>query len=198
MNVARPIVKSEYEAFRSELYDASGGSEKSCNFTVALDEDPTLRPKRMTEKMAQTQAAKDRVVVILNRAILNEAYWKTLVKRVDARLESEVARAYLDPSMKELKNQELRQGQATVIAEAAVLKGLFQGEGTFDSQSALIHRNAQDAIAFLSEVKNIYDNLSDTAVALAVQLKSVMVNAKVYGDPSGAIDQVPQHLTAGR
>lgn len=197
MNVARPILKSEYEAFRTELYNVTGGSERSCNFTVALDEDPTLRPKNLTEKMAKTQACKDRVVVILNRAILNESYWKSLTKRIDARFESETAKAYLDPSMKELKNQELRQGQATSIAEAAVLAGLFEGKGTYDSQTALIHKNAQDAVAFLSEVKNIYDNLGDTAVALAVQLKSVMVNAKVYGDPSGEIDQT-HALSAGR
>jgi hypothetical protein len=196
MNVARPIVKKEYDAFRAEIYEIVNGVESVCRFTVPMDADPTLRPKNLTEKMAQTQACKDRMVVILNRAILNEAYWKTVIKRVDARFESEIARAYLDPSMKELKNQELRSGQATSIAEEAVLKFLFDNKGTYDEQTALIHKNAQDAVAFLSEVKNIYDNLSDTAVALAVQLKSVMVNAKVYGDPSGEIDQKAHTLSA--
>lgn len=196
MNVARPIRKEEYEAFRSELYEIVGGKESACRFTVAMDEDPTLKPKNLTEKIARTQACKDRVVVIFNRAILNEAYWRTLIKRVDARLESETAKAYLDPAVRELKNQELRQGQATTIAEAAVLQGLFEGKGTYDSQTALIHKNAQDAIAFLSEVKNLYDNLSDTAVALAVQLKSVMVSAKVYGGIGVEEESVAQ--AAGR
>jgi hypothetical protein len=188
MNVARPILKKEYDAFQSQLYNIKDGVEETCKFVVAMDADPTLRPKNMTEKMSHVQAFKDRMVVILNRAVKNEAYWKTVLKRVDARLESEIAKAYLDPSMKELKNQELRQGQATTIAEASVLASLFDGKGTYDEQMALIHKNAQDAVAFLSETKNIYDNLSDTSIALSVQLKSVMVNAKVYGDPSGNLD----------
>lgn len=188
MNVARPIVKTEYDVFRRELYNFDGDNETTCRFDVSLDEDPTLRPKNLTEKIAQTQAGKDRVVVILNRAILNEAYWKTIIKRIDSRMESEIAKAYLDPSMKELKNQELRQGQATNIAEMAVVANLFGGKSTYDEQMASIHKNAQDAIAFLAEVKNLFDNLDSRSMALAVQLKSVMVNAKVYGDPSGEMD----------
>jgi hypothetical protein len=188
MNVARPILKTEYEAFRAEMYTIKDGAEVSCRFTVGLDADPTMRPKNMTEKMAETQSRKDRMLVILNRAVLNEAYWKTVIKRVDARLESEIARAYLDPSMKELKNQELRSGNATVIAEKAVLANLFGDKGTYDEQMTTIYRNAQDGIAFLAECKNIFDNLSDTSIALSVQLKSVMVNAKVYGDPAGEVE----------
>jgi hypothetical protein len=197
MNVARPILKKEYEVFRAELYEVTNGAESACKFAVALDADPTLRPKNLTEKIAQVQACKDRMVVILNRAILNESYWKTILKRVDARLESEIAKAYLEPSVKELKNQELRSGQATAIAEGVVLAKLFDNKATYDEQMALIHKNAQDAIAFLSEVKNIYDNMGDAAVALAVQLKSVMVNMKVFGDPSGEIDQRAGIRTGG-
>lgn len=198
MNVARPIVKKEYDAFRAELYEVINGAEASCRFSVGMDEDPTLQPKKLTEKISRVQGSKDRVVVILNRAILNEAYWKTVIKRIESRLESEIAKAYLDPSVRELKNQELRGGQATSMAEGAVLSGLFDGKGTYDEQTTLIRKNAQDAIAFLSEVKNIYDNLGDTAVALAVQLKSVMVNAKVYGDPSGDLEPVPGRIQVGR
>lgn len=198
MNVARPIMKQEYDAFRDQLYNIKDGVESTGKFVVAMDADPTLRPKNMTEKMAQVQAFKDRMVVILNRAVKNEAYWKTVLKRVDARLKSEIAKAYLDSSMKELKNQELRQGQATTIAETAVLNGLFGGKGTYDEQTALINKNAQDAVAFLAECKNIYDNLSDTAIALSVQLKSVMVNAKVYGDPTGMLDPREGQLEVGR
>ena len=198
MNVARPILKTEYEAFRAEMYTIKDGAEQSCNFTVGLDADPTLRPKEMTDKMSRTQAKKDRMLVILNRAVLNESYWKTVIKRVDARLESEIARAYLDPSMKELKNQELRSGNATVIAEGAVLKGLFADKGSYDEQTTLIHRNAQDAIAFLSECKNIFDNLSDTAIALSVQLKSVMVSTRTSGDPAGDLEPIPGRLQVGR
>lgn len=196
MNVSRPITKPEYDAFRSELYNIKDGVEQTCRYTVDMDADPTMRPKNLTEKIKQVQGCKDRMVVVLNRAILNESYWKTVIKRVDARFESEVAKAYLDPSMKELKNQELRQGQSTRIAEAAVLEGLFGGKGTYDEQMSLIHKNAQDAIAFLSEAKNIYDNLSDTAIALSVQLKSVMVNAKVYGDPTGELNSGTAELRA--
>lgn len=196
MNVARPITKDEYALFRSEMYTIKDGAEVSCNFTVGLDADPTMRPKNMTEKMAETQSRKDRMLVILNRAVLNEAYWTAVNKRVNARLKSEEARAFLDPSMKELKNQELRSGNATVIAEKAVLTGLFGGKGNYDEQISLIQKNAQDAIAFMSECKNIFDNLSDTSIALSVQLKSVMVNAKVYGDPTGELD--PRAAELGR
>ena len=198
MNVARPILKAEYDAFRSEMYTIKDGAEYSCNFTVGLDADPTMKPKDLSEKIARTQAKKDRMLVIINRAVLNESYWKTVIKRVDAKLESEIARAYLDPSMKELKNQELRQGNATVIAEAAVLNGLFGGKGSYDEQTTLIHRNAQDAVSFLSECKNIFDNLSDTAIALSVQLKSSMVVTKVSGDPSGDLEPIPGRLQVGR
>ena len=184
MNVARPIKKEEYDAFRKELYIYKDGAESASRYAVSLDEDPTLRPRDLSKKLAEVQANKDRLVVILNRAILNDAYWKTVSKRIEARFESETNQAYLAEEVKSLKNQELRQGQASVLAAKAVIVALFEGTGTYDDQMALVYRNWQDAMAFLGEVKNLYENVDKTSYALALQLKSTMVNMKIFGDPS--------------
>ena len=185
MNVARPVKKEEYDAFRKEVYSFKDGVETSCNFTVSMDADPTLQPKNLTANLAEVQAKKDRLVVVLNRAILNESYWRTVAKRIESKYESETSKAFLEQNVRELKNQELRQGQASIMAADAVVRALFDGKGNYDEHMALIYRNLQDAIAFSSEVKNIYENLDHASRNLAVQLKSVMVNARVYGDPSG-------------
>lgn len=197
MNVARPIRKEEYEVFRKELYIYKDGAESASRYAVSLDEDPTLRPKDLSKKLAEVQANKDRLVVMLNRAILNDAYWKTISKRIEARFESETNKAYLDEQVKSLKNQELRQGQASVFAAKAVVDALFDGKGVYEDQTALVYRNWQDALAFLGETKNIYESVDKTSFLLALQLKSVMVNMRISGDPS---EDAPteQQVSVGR
>ena len=185
MNVARPIKPSEYETFRKELYCMTDGKETGINFTVPLDEDPGMDPKGIGSKLAKTQAFKDRVLLVLNRAILCESYWRTVHRRVESKYEAENQRAMLSEEVGRAKNQDSRKAEATKIADAAVVEALFGGEGKFEDQCSAVVKNLSDAIAFMNEVKNIYENLDDTAKNLAVQLKSVMVNARVYGDPSG-------------
>ena len=185
MNVARPIKPTEYEAFRKELYAMSNGQETSINFSVPLDEDPGQDPKSIGSKLAKVQAFNDRVLVMLNRSILCEAYWRTVHRRVESKYEAETQRAMLSEDVVKAKNQDCRKAEATKIADAAVVTALFGGEGKFEDQCSAVVKNLSDAIAFMNEVKNIYENLEHTARNLAVQLKSVMVNAKVYGDPTG-------------
>ena len=186
MNVARPIKKDEYDAFRKEMYVYKDGAESASRYAIQLDADPTMKPKDMSKKLAEVQANKDRLVVILNRAILNDAYWKTVSKRLEARFESETNQAYLDEQVKALKNQELRQGQASIIAAEKTVKALnlFDGKGTYVEQTSFVHSQWQDSIAFLGEVKNIYENVDKTSFLLALQLKSIMVSMKIFGDPS--------------
>ena len=45
-----------------------------------------------------------------------------------------------------------------------------------------INKKHAKAQSFLSEIRNIYDNMDSCSMALTVQLKSVMVNARISGD----------------
>jgi hypothetical protein len=186
MNAARPITPEEYQKFRTELYKTSPElGRETVTYSVPLDEDPTLNPKGMTEKLARTQAYKDRVVTILNRAISAEAYEKTVLAKVDVYFEASEREAMISEEVKAAKSAEVRSAMAAVAAGKKVVEKAFKGEGTFDSHRFNLVVRHNDAISFLKEVQNIYDNLESTGVQLAVQLKSIMVNAKVYGGVEG-------------
>jgi len=184
MNVAKPLKPSEYEAYRKELYSFQGGAEGNMAQSVSLDTDPSVNPKGINEKLSLVQAMKDRVMMILNRAILAEAYWKTVSKRLDATFDSEYQRAMILHG-KSAGNAEMRKATATGEAQKGVVSKLFGDEGDYDQQHSMVQRNHADATAFLKEVQNIYDNLDSTDQNLSRQLKSVQVNAKVYGEDSG-------------
>jgi hypothetical protein len=191
MNVAKPITPKEYEDFRAELYEIVEGKESSTRFAVALDSDPSLRPKGINEKLSVVQGNKDRLMVIYNRAILNESYWKTKLKQAESKYEAEFQRAMLSDEAKTGKNGEIRNATATSMASASVVQSLFSGEGVYEDNMAKVSIRLADAIAFFKSVQNIYDNLNSTDMNLARQLKSIMVNTKVYGDhadtPEGAL-----------
>lgn len=191
MNAAKPIRPEEYKSFHDELYEFNKQfGRDTIRYEVPLDPDPTLQPKSINEKLARVQAFKDRVVAILNRAILSESYWKAALTRLDSRLEAEYNRAMVTEEVRGAKSAELRQALATGAAKVKVAQALLGdslGEQAqpdprpvFDDRRAAAATNHADALAFLKEVQNIYDNLHSTDQNLSRQLKSVMVNAKVY------------------
>jgi hypothetical protein len=181
MNAARPITPDEYKKFREELYKPNTElGRENVAYTVPLDEDPTLNPKGMPQKLALTQAYKDRVITILNRAISAEAYEKTVLAKVDVYFEAAEREAMISDEIKAAKSAEVRAAMAAVAAGKKVVEKAFKGEGTFDTHRFNLVVRHNDAISFLKEVQNIYDNLESTGVQLAVQLKSIMVSAKVF------------------
>ena len=181
MSVLKPITQEEYEQYYQELYTENQGVIMS-QFRVTLDNDPSMNPKGINEKLATVQGLKDRLVVILNGAIKNEMYWRALTKKVEGRHEAEVNRAMLTETVRKSGNSESRKALSAVDAEKTVLQDLFRGEGKLEDHVAAIDKKHSEAIAFLSEVKNIYENLDSSSMNLAVQLKSVMVNQRIYGD----------------
>jgi hypothetical protein len=181
VNVLQPIALEEYERFYQELYMERDGVIMS-QFRVPLDSDPSMNPKGINTKLALVQALKDRLVVILNRAIRNESYWRALSKKVEGRHEAEVQRAMLTEKVKTSGNADSRKAMSANDAADTVLKDLFKGEGKLEEHVASINKKHSEAIAFLSEVKNLYENIDSSSMNLAVQLKSVMVNTKIYGD----------------
>lgn len=181
--VLKPINPEEYESFYRELYSKSDGGIVFSQFRVALDKDPSLNPKALNEKLAQVQSLKDRLVVILNRAVKNEQYWKTVSNRLENRYESEKQRAYLLPDVKKEKNAEGRTAMATDVAKKNIITQSFRGEGLYENKVAEMDIKHAESIAFLSEVKNIYENLDAANMGLAVQLKSIMANMRIYGGP---------------
>jgi hypothetical protein len=181
MNLMKPISAEEYEAFYRELYSTSDGGLVFSQFRVPLDSDPSLNPKGMNEKIAKVQGLKDRLVVIMNRALKSKAYWDTAVKKVAAKYEAEFQRAMLDVA-KQHSNAEMRKAAASDIACRTIVADVFRNEGKYEDQLSAINKKLAEAIAFYSEVKNIYDNLDASSMNLAVQLKSVMVNARIGGE----------------
>jgi hypothetical protein len=179
--VLKPIKSEEYITYYRELYAPADDGSVLPKFRVAIDRDPSKNPKAINEKLAEIQGLKDRLVVILNCAIKNEQYWKSVVKRIEDRFDSEYKKALLLPDVKKGGNTEARVSLATDLAKQAILTNSFNGEGTYDARMSEIGKRHSEAIAFLSEVKNLYDNLDSSNMVLAVQLKSVMMNARIYG-----------------
>lgn len=196
MNAARPITPDEYQKFRAELYKTSSElGRETVSYSVPLDEDPTLNPKGLNQKVSLVQAYKDRVVTILNRAVLAEAYEKTRLAKVDAEYEAAERTAMISEEVRAAKSAEVREAMAANKASEDVVKRIFEGKGTFEGNRISLVARHNDALSFLREVQNIYDNLESTGVQLAVQLKSIMVNAKVYDNAEGT---GPRLVGAGR
>jgi predicted ATP-binding protein involved in virulence len=200
MNAARPISPEEYAKFRAELYqhDSELGRDV-LKYQVALDNDPTLQPKVLTEKLARVQGYKDRVVGILNRAILAESYWKAAIGKVDAKFEAAKMSAAITPAVTAAKNSETREAMASVVAMKAVIDTLFKGTGAYEDQRAVLSTNHADAHAFYREVENIYENLQSAGMNLALQIKSVMISTKVFsGSEIGELSENEASLSVGR
>lgn len=204
MGVAlRPIDMDEYEKFYQELYASDSRGLKLSRFRVPMDADPTLNPKGINEKLSTVQGHKDRAVVIYNRAIQNKNYWDAIIKKLDSKFESEYQRAMLSENVRKAGNAESRVASATEVAKQRVyLKAFIRKEEKdvrgdlndedwdklkrtysplYDGRRDEIVSRLSEATSFLNEVKNLYDNLDGTSMTLAVQLKSVMVNARIYG-----------------
>ena len=116
--------------------------------------------KEACEILATKRVSGAEAVEVLNRvypdprAIRNTAPKEVLVKRAEHR-------------------EYIRQHR--VVAREQVLN-LFDGKGTYVEQTSFVHSQWQDSIAFLGEVKNIYENVDKTSFLLALQLKSIMVS----------------------
>ena len=181
MNLMKPISVEEYEAFYREIYSSGEGGLVFSQFRVPLDSDPSLNPKGMNEKLAKVQGLKDRLVVIMNRALKSKAYWDTVSKKIAAKYEAEFQRAMLEVA-KLHSNAEMRKAAASDAACRKIVADVFQNEGKYEDQVSAINKRLAESMAFYSEVKNIYDNLDASSMNLAVQLKSVMVNARIGGE----------------
>ena len=180
-DVLRPITPDEHDAFYREIYSSGEGGLVFPQFRVPLDTDPTLNPKGINEKIAKVQSLKDRLCVIYNRAIKNKSYWDTITKKLEARFESEYQRAMLLETVRKAGNAEMRVAAATEEAKLQVVNKVFKGDGNYDSKMAEISHKHAEAVSFFSEVKNLYENLDGSSMNLAIQLKSVMLNARIYG-----------------
>lgn len=203
MHSAKPIQPAEYATFRTELYqfDKTLGRE-GLKYEVSLDADPTLSPKNLTEKLSRVQAYKDRVVAILNRGILAEAYWKAALSKLDTKFDSAFTQAMITAEVREAKSAEVRKALAEKLAGDKVVEDLFEKKGDYSGHRIAISTHHADAQSFLREVENIYDNLHSTDMNLGRQLKSVMINAKVYDAPeelpASQARRVGETLTVGR
>jgi hypothetical protein len=166
---------------------------------VLLDNDPTLTPKNLTEKLARVQGYKDRVVGILNRAILAESYWKAAMGKVDAKFEAAKVSAAVSEEVRAAKNAETREAMACVAAAKKVLTEVFGDKGSYEDQRVFIATNHADAHAFYREVENIYENLQSAGMNLALQIKSVMISTKVFsGSEIGEISEQEASLSVGK
>lgn len=179
--ILTPISDTEYQTYLSELYEKQADGTLKLKFTVELDEDPSVKPLSISEKLAKVQALKDRLVVILNRALNNKTYWDSIVEKIDNFLESKKAEILsTDPEVQSAKNSELRNSLAEIKAKELISNAIFNGAG-FDKKMGEIRLKSNEANAFYNEVKNIYTNLDDKSMALAIQTKIVIVKARLEG-----------------
>lgn len=199
MNAAKPISPDEYKAFRTELYSVDQAGRELASYTVALAADPSTQPKKQNGRVQTVQGYKDRVLVLFNRGILAEAYWNALLKKLDAKFEAEYNRQLASEEVaKGAKAAEGRKALATNLSGEKVANDLFKGKGSFEDRRSAIVTNHIDAKAFLTEVKNIYENLQDTGMALAQQAKNSMIDLKITsggGGLNGAKDKEDVELS---
>lgn len=184
--VLTPLTAEEYRTLYAEIYSSTQGTGLlKSNFRVEMDNDPTLNPKGINEKLSKVQALKDRLVVIYNKAIKNKSYHDTLLKGLTSDFEAEYQRAMLSEDVRKAGNAEMRVAKATEEAKKAMVKNKFKEVGTYEQNMVSRLTRQAEANAFFSEIKNVYENLDSTSMNLAVQLKSVMINARIYGEGFG-------------
>lgn len=185
-DVLNPMTADEYRLLYAEIYATikDSGLMKS-NFSVDMDTDPTINPKGINEKLAKVQGNKDRLVVIYNRALKNKSYYDTVLKGLQAEFDAEYQKAMLSEDVKKAGNAEMRVAKATQDAKAEMLRERFKGVGTYEQNMVSRLTKQAEANAFFTEIKHIYENLDSTSMNLAIQLKSVMLNARIYGDGFG-------------
>ena len=178
----RPITTEEYEQFLAELYKQDESGRTIPTYKVELDDDPSLNPRTLSEKLKWVQAHKNRVVVIFNRAISNESYWRKIVKRLNTKFKSTYNKAMMNPDVRKEKSSDLRESCAEITAGVELVNALFDGKGTYEDNMIAAEGKHIDAQSFLNEVKNIYENLDSTDMNLARQQKNVLICAKLYGE----------------
>jgi hypothetical protein len=199
MTAAKPISSEEYKAFYAELY-TSGKSV----YSVELDADPTNNPRKLNGQIERVQAFKNRVLPILNRAVANELYWKTIIRKIETRVDIAENQSMVTETVKAEKSAELRKATAKNLAGDKVVASAFSGQGTLVDHICLAEERHADALSFLMEVKNIYENLNSTDMNLARQQRNILICAKLYGDASepientGAAAEAPGSLQIAR
>ncbi len=180
--ILKPISDEEYISFINELYENSRDGSRQVRFTVQLPEDPSVNPLELNSKLSKVQSLKDRLVVIMNRGLVNKSYWDATVSRVQGLLETEIASQLIsNPDVKAAKNSDARNSMAEIYAKQKLHPILFVKYSSFDDGFSALTTKQAEANAFYNEVKNIYSNLDDKSMALAVQLKTIILNARLNG-----------------
>ena len=182
MNAAKPINAEEYKAFYNELY-----TDGKSAYSVDLAADPTADPRKLNGQLERVQSYKNRVLPILNRAVANELYWKTVVKKLETRVDMAENQAMVTETVKAEKSAELRKASAKNAAGDKVVASVFEGRGAYVDHICLAEERHADSLSFLLEVKNIYENLNSTDMNLARQQRNILICAKLYGDA----DKIP-------
>lgn len=192
MNAARPISAEEYKSFRSELYQLrKDSSREDMAYNVKLDEDPSRTPLNISMNLSKVQGFLERTAVILNRAILATAYWKSIVDKVELKWDAEFNRAMVDPvTTKAASNAEGRKAFASVKASEEVVK-LYKWMGKdeggnpiparYEDQLSQIKTNYVDALSFKDEIENIWKVLETAGTSLAVQQKNSVYSRSLQG-----------------
>lgn len=174
----KPIPENSINNIYKELYDRDENNKIICKYAVHLDEDPSIHPKSLSEKIAQTQTYKNRVIVLLNIAISNKQYWDTMLKNLDTlynTVYSEEMSKITDKVSVDIKKS---MAETNAYITLAARLNIDNYVGHYNE----VVRKHSEAVSLYTEIKNIYDNLNETSVNLAIQLKSMMLNAKVYGN----------------
>jgi hypothetical protein len=190
MQSARPITKEEYQQLLAELYVKADGKVQS-RYKVDLDEDPSMSPRKLSGKFKEVQSQKDRVLVILNKALANEAFWKATLKKIDTKFNAAEVSAMIDPDVMKMKSKELREASAEISAGKKIVEKMFKGEGEYAEHYSKLQELHSDSLNFMLEVRNIYDNLDSTDKNLARQLKTVLLCAKLFGESEDEDDAAP-------
>ena len=193
MNVGKPLKREDYEKFYKELYREDPNTKQwVVSYSVALDADPTVNIKALSNKLSKVQMFKDRVLFIFNEALKNESFWNHNTKKLEDLLEAEEGRQILTETVSKGKSADTRVAMAHELAVKSLVDNKLKG-APYDDKLAFAKESWADAKAFLKEVENIYENLNSTDQNLVRQIKTIMIVAKVN---SGGLDEDPDNVRA--
>jgi len=155
MNI--PIKKELYEKYRNQLYEVN--EEIKLLLNIDINDDISNNIKKIVDY-------KTKIIAMLNHALHNKIYWKKIINKIELHREKIINKVKLEETEQKM-NVDTKKAYAELKADEILSQTLFNGE-SYTNKMANIQDNYYDAEIFYSEVKNIYDYLSEIVMIIGI------------------------------
>jgi hypothetical protein len=147
---------------------------------VALDEDPILAGvSSLSQKLAQIQLNKDRVVYLINEAIRNQTESEVTKEMLNGEYDRNMDLLLAtDPDVQNQKSESMRKAQANTKMSELVLKKHY---------AEIEHIKAQ---SYFKGLQSLLSNLESANMNLSRQITILQLSASLGEVPRGAFDSL--------